>query len=256
MVVIALNEASRIANCLASATFADEIVLIDAGSADDTVRIAEQHGARVHVHADWQGFGVQRTRALAHVQSDYVFWLDADEVVTPTLAQQLVACLTRGRDGQSIDAACMRWQPFAYGRMLRFYRERQWNLRLIRRDLLASYDGVVHEAAVWRSGRAPSAIRLSGRIEHHTRESVASALAKVRQYAVLGARKRREAGRRGGVLRGLAAATRVFLLHYFVRLACLSGGAGFLYAQSLAHEAFFKYAILGYDHDAALTRRD
>ena len=49
MVVIALNEASRIANCLASATFADEIVLIDAGSADDTVRIAEQHGAPVLV---------------------------------------------------------------------------------------------------------------------------------------------------------------------------------------------------------------
>lgn len=256
VVVIALNEATRIANCLKSASFADEIVLIDAGSSDYTVRIAEQQRARVHVHADWQGFGVQRTRALAHVQSDYVFWLDADEVVTPMLAQQIVACLTRVRDGQSIDAACMRWQPFAYGRMLRFYRERQWNLRLIRRALLAGYDGVVHEAPVWRSGQAPEAVRLSGRIEHHTRESVASALAKVRQYAVLGARKRREAGRHGGVLRGLAAATRVFVLHYLVRLACLSGGAGFLYAQSLAHEAFFKYAILGYDHDTALTRRD
>ncbi|MBL8309153.1 MAG: glycosyltransferase family 2 protein [Burkholderiales bacterium] len=256
VVVIALNEAARIAHCLKSATFADEIVLIDAGSGDDTVRIARECGARVYTYADWQGFGVQRSRALAHVESDYVFWLDADEVVTPTLAQQILACLNGVRDGRTFDAASMRWQPFAYGRMLRHYREQQWNLRLIRRALLAGYDGVVHEAPVWRSGEAPEAIRLRGRLEHHTRESVASTLAKVRQYAILGARKRREAGRRGGVLRGMAAATRVFVLHYFGRLACLSGGAGFLFAQSLAHEAFFKYAILGYDSDVALARRD
>lgn len=77
--LLTLNEATRIEACLRSAAFADQIVVIDSGSTDGTREIAERLGAQVHLYPEWQGFGVQRTRAIEHLQTDYIFYLDADE---------------------------------------------------------------------------------------------------------------------------------------------------------------------------------
>ncbi len=83
--VLAKNEAHQIERCLRSAAFADQVVVVDSGSSDDTVAIAEKMGAQVHLYPDWQGFAVQRNRLLAHATGDYLFFLDADEEITPAL---------------------------------------------------------------------------------------------------------------------------------------------------------------------------
>jgi len=77
--ILTLNEARRIEQCIASARFADQIVVVDSGSSDDTVALASAMGAEVHTYADWQGFGEQRNRLLKHCTADYIFFLDADE---------------------------------------------------------------------------------------------------------------------------------------------------------------------------------
>src|SRR6218665_2275442 len=86
--VLTHNEAHRIEACLRSPAFADQLV-VDSGSEDDTVAMARRLGAEVHSYPDWQGFAVQRNRLLAHARGDYVFFLDADEVMTPEFAQEL-----------------------------------------------------------------------------------------------------------------------------------------------------------------------
>ncbi len=78
--VLTHNEAAGIEACLRSAAaIADQLLVIDSGSSDDTVALARAAGAEVFAYPDWQGFAVQRTRQLQHARGDYVFFLDADE---------------------------------------------------------------------------------------------------------------------------------------------------------------------------------
>ena len=89
--VLTFNEAARIGACLQSAAWADQLIVVDSGSTDDTVERARAAGAEVLVHADWQGVAVQRNRQLAQVRCDYVFFLDADETMSPAFRQELSA---------------------------------------------------------------------------------------------------------------------------------------------------------------------
>lgn len=82
VVIVAKNEAARIADCVASASFANEVLVLDSGSSDRTAQIAEAAGARVAV-TDWPGYGPQVARGFAMATSDWVLSLDADERIPP-----------------------------------------------------------------------------------------------------------------------------------------------------------------------------
>ena len=84
-ITITKNNAAHIAKCLNSLQFCDQRVIVDSGSTDDTVEIARQHGAEVVYH-EWLGFGPQKNFGLTLAKGDWIFWLDADEEVTPELA--------------------------------------------------------------------------------------------------------------------------------------------------------------------------
>src|SRR5689334_5169262 len=85
VIVITHNEEANIADCLASVAFASEIVVVDSGSADRTVELAQAAGAKVVRTSDWPGFGAQKSRALAQATRPWVLSIDADERVTPAL---------------------------------------------------------------------------------------------------------------------------------------------------------------------------
>src|SRR5690606_11576502 len=88
VIIITKNEAANIADCLDSVRFADEVIVVDSGSTDQTREIAESLGAKVTV-ADWPGFGRQKNRALDLAAGDWVLSIDADECVTPELAAEI-----------------------------------------------------------------------------------------------------------------------------------------------------------------------
>lgn len=88
VMVIAKNEAKNIERCLRSVTFADEVVVLDSGSEDDTVAIAKRYTDNVF-ETDWPGYGLQKQRALEKCQGDWVLNLDADESVSDALREQI-----------------------------------------------------------------------------------------------------------------------------------------------------------------------
>lgn len=195
--LIALNASARLAQCLAALSFADDVVVIDGGSTDDTVAIAQAHGARVIVERDWPGFGPQKNRALDALDTDWILSLDTDEVVTPELAQSI-------RDTIRAPAA----QVYAVDRLSSFCGQwihhsgwyPDWIPRLFRRGAARFSDDLVHERLVFDG----AAQRLSGKLMHYSYEDFETVVRKLDAYSTAGARQRRAAGQRGGFGKALA----------------------------------------------------
>lgn len=245
--ILTLNESKRIATCICSAKFADEIVVVDSASTDDTAAIAQSLGAQVHVYEDWQGFAVQRDRLLRHATGDYIFFLDADEEFTPELEAELKAVMSTG--DKSVRE--LRWIQVAFGRPLTAMRSTGSVQRLFWRTDIERFEGVVHEHAVLRVERKVR--RLRHRLLHHSRETIHGSLLKLAQYAQLGAIKRARLGRTGGIARGLLAAMAVFFRLYLFRRGFLCGPQGFLYCLFSSLESFFRYVALKYDREQLET---
>jgi glycosyltransferase involved in cell wall biosynthesis len=240
--ILALNESARIAQCVASAAFAEKVIVIDSGSEDDTVALAQAGGAEVHCYDNWQGFATQRNRLLTHVTTEYIFFLDADEVIPEPLAHEIATVVASGRN----EVWEIFWTQVAYGRTLTRMRSTGGIKRLFKRSSLLLYEGVVHEAPIMRHADIPVR-RFQTPLLHYSRETVYDSLKKLAQYAQLGALKRAEQGRRGGILRGAASALAMFIKLYVFRRAFLCGPQGFLFCFFIALECFFRYVALKYD---------
>src|SRR4051812_12782787 len=98
VVIITKNEADNIQACLDSVKFADQWIIVDSGSTDGTVDIARAAGATVVQTADWPGFGPQKNRALDAAQGDWVLSLDADERISPALADEILVAIESNAD--------------------------------------------------------------------------------------------------------------------------------------------------------------
>lgn len=240
--VLTLNEEKRIASCLRSAAFADQLIVVDSGSTDRTREIAESLGAEVHLYADWQGFAVQRNRILQHARGEYIFFLDADEEITPELQKEIEAVVASGRD----EIWEVLWNQVAFGRPLTAMKSTGGIQRMFRRESIREYSGLVHEKAEMLAEGLPVRT-FRHRLLHYSRESIYGSLNKLAQYAQLGAAKRAQAGKRGGVLRGMGSGLAIFLRLYVFRRGFLCGAEGFLFCFLVALECFFRYAALKYD---------
>ncbi len=240
--ILAMNEARRIGACVASASFADQVLVIDSGSTDDTRDIATAAGADVHVYERWEGFATQRNRLLAHVSTRYIFFLDADEVIPLALRDEILELIA---GDQPVRGAIL-WNQVAYGRPLSAMKSTGGIERLFRIDTLLRFEGVVHEGAVLNDPSLPL-VTLRHRLQHFSRETVYDSLLKLAQYVQLGAAKRAAAGKTGGLLRGLGSALAIFVRLYFFRRGFLCGAEGFLFCFFIALECFFRYAALKYD---------
>ena len=240
--VLAMNEARRVQACLQSARFADQLVLVDSGSSDNTRELAAGMGAEVHRHDDWKGFAEQRNRLLQYVRTDYVFFLDADEVITPELQNEIEQAVASGHDA----VWEIQWNQVAYGKPLTYMKSTGGIRRLFKTTNIVKFEGVVHEGAKLHNPRTPI-YRFKHRLLHYSRETVYGSLLKLAQYVQLGAAKRAALGKRGGVLRGFASAFVIFLKLYIFRRGFLCGPQGFLFCFFIALECFFRYAALKYD---------
>lgn len=237
-VILARDEADRIATALASVAFLDEVLVVDSGSRDGTQEVARARGARV-VELAWQGFAAQRNQAAALAANDWVLMVDADECVDEGLRAALVR-LRAG--GEPAWAACaVRRTVHALGRWIRhggWGRERRLRLYDRRR---ARWVGSVHE---WLEVQGAEGPDLAGLLEHRPFRSLHDHWQRLGRYAELAAQEMHAAGRRCGWadlrLRPLVR----FLKMYVLRLGFLDGWAGYVLARLEAAYVLAKYARL------------
>jgi len=184
-IVIAKNEAAMLANCLETLQWCDEVVVIDHHSEDATVGIAERAGARVTTTAG--SFAELRNEGLARSKTEWLFYIDADERVTPILAQEIKEVISTGSDA----AYSLGRNNILYGHLLNHGGwENDRVVRLFQRAALIKWSGAIHEHAEV-SG---SIGELKQALVHFTHRSVVSSLVKSSQWTPIEAQLLFEAG--------------------------------------------------------------
>ncbi len=235
VIVITRDEARNVGGALDSVRWADDIVVVDSGSTDDTVAIARRHTDRVVTH-DWPGFGAQKNFAAGLAAHDWVFSLDADERVTPALAREIRALLAAGptRQGYRIPRVTRylgRWirsTDWYPDRQLRLYDRRtgRWNDRRVHESV--AVDGAVG--------------RLEAEIEHRPYRDIADHLRTIDRYSTLAADQMGAEGRRVRWMELVARPPLAFLRNYLVRLGIREGAPGLIVSILNSYYVFLKHA--------------
>jgi len=239
-VLIVKDEALILAECLASLDWADEIIVLDGGSDDDSVAIAGNFTGKVFVEPDWQGFGAQRQRAQQHASGEWIFMIDADERVTPELQQEIQAAVA---DNQQQHLYLMPILPWCFGR---FIRHSGWypahKIRLYPR-LKARYgDDRIHEKLILNDGMQKH--WLKGDLLHFTYRDMKHYLVKSASYADEWAQERQQQGQQASLFQAITHGAGCFIKMYLVKRGFLDGAQGLLLAALSAHSTFVKYADL------------
>jgi len=233
-VLITLNAALQLPECLASLAFCDEILVVDSGSEDGTVALARAHGARV-IQAGWRGFGPQKQFAVEQAAHDWVLCVDADERVSHELQAAIEQALAAPANSAYRFPRCNRF----LGRYLRHgegYPD--WSLRLFDRRHARWSDDAVHERVV--TGAAIGT--LAGDLLHDSAETLDHYLAKQNRYTTLAAQQAVAAGRRAHAAQLLLSPLLRFVKFYFFRLGFLDGLPGLTHILIGCGNSFIKYA--------------
>ena len=236
VVVITRDAGAELAACLASADFARESIVVDSGSADDTVEIARASGARV-VEQAWLGFGAQKNFAVAQARHDWILCLDADERVSPELVKSIRAALAAP---MNVAYTMPRRNRFL-GRWLRHgegYPD--WNVRLFDRRHAKWSDDVVHEHVL---ADGPVG-KLTGDLLHASAESLDAYLAKQNRYTTLQAQALYQRGERFSAFRIVLSPLLRFVRFYVLRAGFLDGTAGLAHIAIGCFNSFCKYLKL------------
>lgn len=246
VIVITKNEAERLATCLASVAFADEIIVVDSGSTDGTQALAASFGARVIETADWPGFGPQKQRALDAATGDWVLSIDADEWLDAQLADAIRRVLASDA-GQAaafqvdrLSAFCGQWM-----RAGSWYPDRI--VRLFRRGQARFSDDQVHERLLIDADAQTPWPTLPGLLLHNSITSLHDGIEKMNRYTTGRALDLRRKGRGGGLGTALAHGLSAFVRSYLLRRGFLDGRRGFVLATLDAQGSYTRYLKLWLD---------
>jgi glycosyltransferase involved in cell wall biosynthesis len=236
--VIARDEERNLVRCLASAPFADDVVVLDSGSTDRTVELAKAAGARVFVEP-FRGHVAQKARAVELARHGWVLCLDADEELSAELRAAIEQALERPEDG--VAAFELARKTFYAGRFIEhsgWWPE--WRVRLFDRTR-GRWTGEDPHDRVAVDGRVD---RLAGALHHYAYRDLEHHLDKVNRYTTTMARGLLERGARFSWLDLVVRPPARFLRMYVLRRGFLDGGRGFVLASVGAFYVFLKYAKL------------
>ena len=234
--IITKNEEAHIADALASVSFADETIVVDSGSTDRTVEIAEKSATKVVFH-EWPGHVAQKDYAVSLAANDWVLSIDADERVSPELAAGIREALAN----PTVDGFRVRRKAFYLGRWIEHcgwypdYRIRLWNRRRGRWGGMDPHDWVEVDGA---------AGTIDADILHYTYDGISDHVKTIDFFTTIGARRYFEAGRRSRLWDLVLRPPLAFLAKYFVKQGFRDGAPGLVVCLLHGYYVFLKYAKL------------
>lgn len=233
VVLISFNEGHHIAKCLKAAhAVADEIVVIDSGSTDNTVEVCKAHGARVITHP-WSGYSAQKNFGNDQASFDWILSLDADEVLDETLIQSI-----------------LKWkhapQPACFKRMTNycgtFIKHGGWypdiKVRLFNKQE-TKWEGTIHE--VLRGLTKENTFLLEGDCLHYSYYSIEQHYAQAEKFTTIQAVDLFQQGKKSPWFKRVFSPISKFVVDYFLRFGFLDGMAGFTVARISAYATHLKY---------------
>lgn len=235
--IIAYNEAEKIESAINSVLWADEIIVVDSHSTDDTVMIAEALGAKV-IQVDFNGFGDLRNQGVQACQYDWVFSLDADERCTPAVRDEILSIMA---DSASQDVYYVPRKNFFMGRWIKHsgwypdYRQPQ----LFRKNALTYVNDSVHERFEIHSDKVAY---LTHEIWQTPYKNLAEVMHKANRYSELGVERLKGNKTKVSMARCLLKGIWVFIKHYVIKLGFLDGWPGFVIALGNFYGTYFRYA--------------
>lgn len=240
--IIAFNEAANIGDACKSVSWADEILVVDSGSTDETRQIAQECGARV-ITREWPGFAAQKQFAVEQASYDWIFSLDADERVSEEL-KAAIARLRKETEDKLAEGYRIARRSFYQGRWIKgggWYPD--WQMRLFRKSSGRWEPRHIHESVKLDSGARIET--LSGDILHYSvSDSVHHHRMIGERYAPLAAQQMFDDGRQTSAIKIAAAAPAAFLGSYILKGGFRDGLAGITIASFAAHHAFLKHVML------------
>ena len=227
-VVVTQNEENNIARCLESVRFADEIIVVDAHSEDDTVGIARRYGARIFMR-EWDGFAAQKQFAVDQARGEWVLLIDSDEEASEALAGEISRCLSAGID-ESVGGFRIPRSNFFLGKHIPYG---PWSddrhVRLFRRSRAWIAQRPVHEG-VETDGEL---LELSEQLYHYTHQSLSESFRRLNRYTTLEAGER--VNRRKIRLADVVILPLGVFLRYYVAGRCYKAGVhGYLLSATTA----------------------
>jgi glycosyltransferase involved in cell wall biosynthesis len=235
--VITRDEGADLAGALESVSWADEIVVVDAGSVDQTVAIARRYTGRILIR-EWTGYVDQKNYAATEAAHDWILSLDADERVTPALATEIQQLLTVEPPQRAFRIPRVTWHLGMWVRSTDWYPDFQTRL----------YD---RRAARWTGRRVHEAVttdgpvgRLSNELQHYAYRDIADHLETIDRYTTLAAQQMHESGRRAGPLDIVVHPPLAFLRNYLVHGGFRDGIPGFIISAMNSYYVFLKFSKL------------
>lgn len=236
VIIITKNEAKKIARCLSSVQWADDIIVVDCGSTDATVDIAKQHGAKVF-HQDWLGFGSQKNFALSCCRSEWVLSLDADEVVDEILKNHILQAIQLGNADtyrfKRLSQFCGQWIYHGdWGR--------DQVTRLFKNGKAVFSNDIVHERLIYDG----SVQLINGVLKHYSQDNIAMLLQKINDYSSASAQVLFQKGKTSNLFKANIHQYWTFFRGFMLRAGFLDGTKGYLVAKLSAYGAYCKYVKL------------
>lgn len=233
--IITKNEEKRLPDCLRSASFADEIVIVDSGSTDRTVEIAKEFGCRVF-EEEWKGFGKQKNSAVQKCLNEWVIILDADERVPPETRDLIFLTLQK----PNASAYSFKRKHFINKRWIKYGGNwPDWNARLVNKNQGKFY-GEIHEK--WLTDGDIG--KIDAHINHYGFLDYADMLNTMNEYSTIAAKELFLNGKRANIFTPIVHSIPMFLKIYILKKGFLEGLDGLVLALLKAGGSFFKYAKL------------
>lgn len=237
--IITRNEEKNILRCLSALSWVDEIIVVDSGSTDRTVELAKQVGAKVTVEP-WRGYGAQKNFAMGLCQEKWVLNVDADEVVTAELKQEILEIL-QSQKASKIEAYQVARKTFFCNRWIRYG---GWYPNYVTRLCL-------RESGRWTEPAVHEELKVQGEVGklkepllHYTFQGIEDQVLTNVRYAKQGAAELKRKGRRFHLVNLLMKPLVKFMECYIFKAGFLDGLPGFIIAINAAHSMFMKQAFL------------